>query len=185
MIASPRTELVLDLPWNASAFEFATGDDEVFANATGDDDAPSPGLRALAGHGVVALRRGDLKLLYAVGNETWYAAESDDVGLAGAACPVDSYTSMCDTSETSLGAECAYAYLFDVSVDPSERANLWHSASHASARAALEQRALALTSRAGGTSGGSGSTKTTEKAADDIFYDAGDYIVPFGCAAEW
>ena len=37
----------------------------------------------------------------------------------------------------------------------------------------------------GGTSGGSGSTKTTEKAADDIFYDAGDYIVPFGCAAEW
>ena len=27
--------------------------------------------------------------------------------------------------------------------------------------------------------------KITEKAADDIFYDAGDYIVPFGCAAEW
>ena len=40
-------------------------------------------------------------------------------------------------------------------------------------------------SRAGSTSGGSGSTKITEKAADDIFYDAGDYIVPFGCAAEW
>ena len=159
--------IVLDLPWNRSTFAFST------------TNFGEPDLGSLAAHGVVALRNGTLKLLYAVGNESWYAAEVDSLS-----CPADAFMGLCDTSTVSLGPNCANAFLFDLASDAAERRNLYLDPTRAGERAALERRAVALLESMPAYSA-SYEDAQTKRAAQKAFYQAGDYVVPWGCAAEY
>ena len=165
-----RDELVLDLPQNSS-FDFLTGGGGGKAAANLAD-----------WHGVVALRVGNFKLLYTMGNETWFPSE-----MRSDTCPYYAFSDTCATNLQALSTDCEWSnFLFDVVNDPYERNNLFHSDEHAGLRASLEARAATLLAEYSGAFDKNvafGTTGTTWSAAREAFYKAGDYVVPWGCSA--
>ena len=168
----PRTELVLDLPRNASCAGRPCGDKH------DDDDALS---RARDMHGVVAIREGDLKLILLVGNDTWY-----DPHTMTASCPYTAFSTLCDTFVTRLSGSCAWqSFMFNISADPDERNNLIHEPHHAEHSMRLHTRAseLMLSGYVSGYEDDLMSDSTERERAGAAFESAGGYVVPWGCAA--
>ena len=141
-----------------------------------------PGGLGTRSHPNHALRVGNFKLLYTMGNETWFPSE-----MRSDTCPYYAFSDTCATNLQALSTDCEWSnFLFDVVNDPYERNNLFHSDEHAGLRASLEARAATLLAEYSGAFDKNvafGTTGTTWSAAREAFYEAGDYVVPWGCSA--
>jgi hypothetical protein len=164
---SPRTELVLDLPQNGSF---------TFARAEGSAELVE------AWHGVAAVRVDDLKLIWSQNNETWFDAE-----VRTGTCPAYALASECELQDT-LKSTCSWErYLFNVTADASEKHNLYNVPEYADALATLEAfvEDLVLSKPVfdDAYSGMSGvETRALKTTMSEAYYDAGGYVVPWGCA---
>merc|ERR1711939_767640 len=109
---SPRDEILFDMPQNSSfRFAAAEANDELI----------------FSWHGVVAYRKGDLKLIFSQSNETWYPP-----GVSTGSCPMAAFASECEAN-TPLKSTCSWdRYLFNVSEagDVSESQNLYYDAKY-------------------------------------------------------
>ena len=136
-------------------------------------------------HGVVAVRRGDLKLLYTVSNETWFAPHTNtDL------CPRYALVSQCETN-TALSSTCEWSdYPFNVSSnsggDPMEQHNLYYDTNYAADLASLKSYVEELLSEMKSLDDPYASRESqvlAKTTAQKAYYDAGDWVVPWGCAA--
>jgi len=168
--AAERQELILDLPQNDS-FRFAKASE----SATQRD----------LWHGVVAVRKGDLKLVYTASNETWFRSD-----VSTDTCPRYALVSDCETN-TALTESCTWDnYLFNVSTadggDPTEHQNLYFDSDYAhelyQLKAHIETYISAMPVFEDPYAAHS-AQKEVKSSAETAFAAAGDWVVPFGCEA--
>lgn len=168
--ASERQELILDLPQNSS-FRF----EKASESATQRD----------LWHGVVAVRKGDLKLVYTASNETWFPSD-----ISTDSCPRYALVSDCETN-TALDASCTWEnYLFNVSIaeggDPTEHRNLYFDSAYAHELHQLKahiETYVSVMPEFDDPYALHSAQKEAKSSAEIAFAAAGDWIVPYGCEA--
>ena len=135
-----------------------------------------------AWHGVAAVRVDDLKLIWSQNNESWF-----DADVSTGTCPAYALAAECELHDT-LKMTCSWErYLFNVTADASEQYNLYNVPEYADALAELEAFVEDLVASKpvfdDAYSGMSGvETRALKTTMSEAYYDAGGYVVPWGCA---
>ena len=119
--------------------------------------------------------KGDLKLLRRSAHDGWYSASRQ----YGANC--SAHACLPNSQPLDAGRGCAWqTYLFNVTADPTEAVNLADDARYASALGALDARVRELYEEEYYQPLDFVSQESIE--ANEAFYLAGGWVVPFGCA---